>query len=183
LAQRDNYLEQINGMSDFLANAVAEVDEAKLRQRPGEYLNPVGFIYFHILRIWDLDLNIMIQGRTPAEDAWHRGGFTELLGYSPDGKGGNGMGLGFGYTDAEVDEVPYAFEPLRTYHEQLLEETRAYLNDANDDELNRIIKFREQDTTTGARVQHTIGHSWNHIGEIRMTKSMIGYLDPTTPAR
>jgi hypothetical protein len=183
VAQRDLYLEQVDAMSDFLATAVAEVDAEKLALRPGEYLNPVGFIYFHILRIWDLDLNILIQGGSPSTDAWHRGGFSELLGYTPDGKGGNGMGLGFGYTDAEVDEVPYQLAPLQQYHQQMIDETRAYLNDASDDELNRPIKFRDQDVTPGLRVQHIIAHSWNHIGELRMTKSMLGYPDPTTPAR
>jgi hypothetical protein len=40
-----------------------------------------------------------------------------------------------------------------------------------------------QPSTTGARVQHIIGHSWNHTGELRMTKSMLGFHDPTTPPR
>src|SRR5688572_23042646 len=123
MALRDSYLEQIDTMSDFLTNQVTELDEAAFTRRPGEMLNPVGFIYFHVLRIWDLDLNILVHGRRPADDAWHRGGFTEKLGYNPDGKGGNGMGLGFGYTDQEVDEVPYRLAPLQEYHQQLLDET------------------------------------------------------------
>jgi len=177
------YQEQIDGMSTMLGTVLAEVDEASFARRPGAELNPLGFIYFHILRIWDMDLNVLIRGQTPGEDAWHRGGYTEALGYDPDGKGGRGLGIGFGYTDDEVDEVPYLIDPLRRYHEQLIEETRAYLADASDEELRRETSFMGQPSSTGLRVQHIAAHSWNHIGEMRMTKGMLGYPDPTTPAR
>jgi hypothetical protein len=177
------YLEQIEGMSSFLEKLLDDVSDEQFAQRPGPALNPVGFFYFHLLRVWDLDLNILIHGRSPAEDAWHRGNYAEALGYNPDGRGGRGLGMGFGYSDSEVDEVPYRKEPLRRYHQQLLNETRAYLQSASDDELMREIEVAGAPATTGARIQHTVAHSWNHIGEMRMTKSMIGIPDPTTPPR
>jgi hypothetical protein len=183
MAIRDVYIEQVQGMSKLLSDQTAELDDTLLGKRPGQHLNPPGFLYFHILRVWDLDINVLIGGSKPSEDAWHRGGYSEAMGYSPDGKGGRGTGIGFGYTDAEVDEVPYQLETLQRYHAQLLGETMRYLNDASDEELHREIVAIGNPTTTGARVQHIIGHSWNHIGELRMTKSMLGFHDPTTPAR
>ena len=183
MALRDVYLEQIDAMSKLLSDQTAELDDTLLKKRPGEYLNPPGFLYFHILRVWDLDINVLIGGSKPAKDAWHRGGYTEAMGYDPDGKGGRGLGIGFGYTDAEVDEVPYQLESLQRYHAQLIDETRRYLLDANDEELNREIVAMGAPTTTGARLQHIIAHSCNHIGELRMTKSMLGFHDPTTPPR
>jgi hypothetical protein len=177
------YLEQIDALSDMLEKQVAELDDELLSKRPGPALNPPGFIYWHILRIWDLDLNILIKGRKPSEDAWHLGGYGEEMGYNPDGKGGRGSGLGFGYTDAEVDEIPYRMEPLRRYHAQLLDETRAYLESAGSAELQREIKFRDDPSTPSLRLQHVVAHSWNHVGELRMTKSMLGFHDPTTPPR
>ena len=183
MAHRDIYIEQVQAMSDMLAGQVAELDDTLLNTRPGQYLNPPGFLYFHILRVWDMDLNVLVGGSKPSDDAWHRGDYAATMGYNPDGKGGRGMGIGFGYTDAEVDEVPYQGEPLKRYHEQLIAETLSYLNDANDEELARDITAMGQPTTTGARIQHLVGHSWNHIGELRMTKSMLGFHDPTTPPR
>lgn len=177
------YQESIDGMSTMLTNVVAELDDATLARRPGPELNPLGFIYFHILRIWDLDLNVLIQGGAPAEDAWHRGGYSAELGYNPDGKGGRGTGMGFGYTDDEVDEIPYRLAPLQRYHQQLEEETRAYLSNASDAELQREISFLGQASSTGARAQHIVAHSWNHIGEMRLSKGLLGYPDPTTPPR
>jgi hypothetical protein len=175
------YLQQIETMSDFLDNVLAEVDDERFSQRPAPERNPIGFVYFHLLRVWDLDLNVLCLGQSPSEDAWHRGGYSVSMGYSPDGKGGRGAGLGFGYSDQEVDDVPYRKDVLRRYHRQLSDETRAYLQSASDEELQRSIMLRDQPTTSGERMQHTAAHSWNHIGEIRMTKTMLGFLDPTTP--
>jgi hypothetical protein len=183
MSQRDVYIEQITALSEMLTKQVEELDDTLLQKRPGQYLNPPGFIYFHILRIWDMDINVLINGQKPAGDAWHRGDYATAMGYNPDGKGGRGLGIGFGYTDAEVDEAPYQRAPLQRYHEQLLDETLQYLNDASDEELAREVVAMGQPSTTGARVQHIIGHSWNHTGELRMTKSMLGFHDPTTPPR
>lgn len=183
MAQRDVYIEQIQSLSELLDSQISELDDTLLNTRPGPILNPLGFIYFHILRIWDLDINVLVKDGKPAEDAWHRGDYADEMGYNPDGKGGRGMGIGFGYTDAEVDEVPYRLEPLKRYHAHVLTETLAYLNDANDEELNRGITAMGQPSTTGARIQHIIAHSWNHTGELRMTKSLLGFHDPTTPPR
>ncbi len=68
-------------------------------------LNPVGWNYWHALRVWDLDLNWLIKGQKPDEDAWHRGEFTARSGYDPDGIGLRGSGIGLGYSDAEVDAL------------------------------------------------------------------------------
>ncbi|HUG16144.1 MAG TPA: DinB family protein [Thermomicrobiales bacterium] len=177
------YQQQIDAMSTMLDNVLSEIDDDTLARRPGPELNPLGFIYFHILRVWDLDLNVLIHGRRPSEDAWHRGGHSESMGYNPDGKGGRGAGNGFGYTDEEVDEIPYRMEPLRRYHEQLLAETRAYLAGADEAELTRETTFMGQPSSTGLRAQHVVAHSWNHIGEMRLSKGLLGFADATTPAR
>ena len=55
---------------------VEEVPADKLHARPGPHLNPVGWNYWHALRVWDLDINWQIKGQSPTEDAWHRGDFT-----------------------------------------------------------------------------------------------------------
>ncbi len=180
---RSTYLEQITEMSSMLSKQVDELDAAGLSRRPAEGLNPAGFIYWHILRVWDLDLNWLIKGGAPGDDAWHRGGYSGELDYSPDGVGTRGMGIGTGYNDADVDAVPYRAEVLGRYQKQLLDETRAYLTQATDDELQRELSVGGQPATVAARLQHTVAHSWNHVGEIRMTKSMIGYPDPSTPPR
>jgi DinB superfamily len=179
-----NYAQQISDMSKMLTTVLSGVSDAKLQERPALTLNPTGFICFHLLRVWDYDLNMLIQGRPGEQDAWHRGGIGELAGYEPLGKGGGGRGIGFGYTDAEVDEVAYRTDWLGAYQALLMEETQAYLSTADETELQREFSAGATGVATPTlRLQHTVAHSWNHIGEMRMTKSMIGFPDPTTPPR
>jgi hypothetical protein len=183
LSEVEIYLTQIRSASEFLTKQVEEVPEEILYERPGPSLNTVGWNYFHILRVWDADLNWLAKGQDPLEDAWHRGGFTEKADYNPDGKGGRGAGLGFGYTDAEVDELQVIpVSTLHDYHERLLSETDEYLTSSDDAEMQREMEtpFGSSDTPAG-RMQHTIGHSWNHIGELRFIKGMHGYYDGTYP--
>jgi uncharacterized damage-inducible protein DinB len=75
---------------------------------------------------------------------------------------------------------------LRRYLAQLLAETDEYLAGASADDLAAPMERPGSsmgEYTPAARIQHTIAHSWNHTGEFRMTKSMLGYPDPTGPTR
>src|SRR6185437_6075667 len=123
----------------FVEKQVVELPEDLFQQRPGQSLNPVSFSYFHLLRVWDLDLNWVIKGQGAEGDAWHRGGFSEKAGYTPDGKGTRGLGIGTGFTDAEVDAMRISRDVLHAYQQQLIAETREYLNGADDAELNREV--------------------------------------------
>ena len=108
------------------------------------------------------------------------------MGYTALGNGPGGSGLGFGFNDTEVDAIPHRLDVLRRYLAQLLAETDGYLADASDAELVAAIERAGSPIgqfTPAARIQHTVAHSWNHTGELRMTKSMLGYPDPSGPQR
>ena len=180
------YLEQIRDMSDALERTIDEIAAPQFNQRPGPQLNPVGWNYFHLLRIWDLDLNWMCKGQSPLEDAWHRGGFTGKSGYDPDGKGGLSTGTGYGYSDDEVDEVQIEPKILKEYQRMLMAETEEFLRAAGEDEMrSRTPSLLDPDQTrSGAeRMQHTIAHSHGHIGEMRYAMGVLGWRDPSNPGR
>jgi hypothetical protein len=180
----DGYREQIAQLATMLDKQLAELDDAQLGRRPSATLNPPGFIAWHLMRVWDFDLNQAILGQARDADAWHRGGFQEQMGYEPIGNGPGGSGIGFGFSDVEVDAVPYRLDVLRGYLAQLLRETDAYLAGASDADLALTLERAPLgEFTPGSRIQHTIAHSWNHTGELRMTKSMLGFPDPSGPAR
>lgn len=180
-----DYLSQIEAMSDFVEKQVSELSEEQFKQRPGPSLNPVAFSYFHLLRVWDLDLNWIIKGQGAHGDAWHRGGFSEKAGYDPDGKGTRGMGIGTGFTDVDVDAMRISRDVLRAYQQQLMAETQEYLNAADNAELSREVaplsSAPDRKATCAQRLQHTISHSWSHIGELRFAKGMLGFHDPSYP--
>jgi hypothetical protein len=185
MAMAADYLAQIEAMSSFVERQVADLPDELFSQRPGPSLNPVAFSYFHLLRVWDLDLNWIIKGQGAQGDAWHRGGFSEKADYSPDGKGMRGWGIGTGFSDADVDDMRVGRDVLLDYQHQLLQETRAYLNDADDAELSREVaplsSAPDRPATCAERLQHTISHSWSHTGELRFAKGMLGIHDPSYP--
>lgn len=178
------YRQLFKAMLSNLQTQLVDVREDDMFKRPGPGMNPIGWNYWHLLRIWDLDLNWMVKGQKPGEDAWHRGGFTEKSGYNPDGKGFRGSGVGFGYSDAEVDEMNIDSDVLREYQRQLEVETEEYLASVTVEELGREFPNMARPgemTSVRGRFQQTIGHSWNHIGELRYAKGILGYPDAANP--
>jgi hypothetical protein len=178
------YLEQIRDLSKSLERAVDEVPAEQFNQRPGPHLNPVGWNFFHLLRVWDMYFNWECRGMSPDEDAWHRGGFTEKSGYNPDGKGGRNLGIGFGYTDDEVDEIQIDPSVLKGYLRMLSAETEAFLEQADDEEMQRVTHSAVhpgQTNTVAQRMQHLLMHSYRHAGEARYALGVHGWRDPTYP--
>lgn len=165
---------EINAMFD-------DVPEELVHKRPGPGLNPIGWNFWHLLRIWDGWLNVRIHGRDASEDTWHRGNFAEKSGYNSDGKGAGGMGTGMGYSDAEVDEVQIPLAVIQEYQQQLQDETEAFLRQANDAELNRPIDSHLGEVPLHIGIEQSIRNGWMHYGEMRYAKGMLGRPDATYP--
>ncbi|MEZ4522697.1 MAG: DinB family protein [Thermomicrobiales bacterium] len=180
---QDAYISQIRTMTDEINAMFEDVPEDILYKRPGPSLNPVGWNYWHLLRIWDMWLNVQIHGRDVSEDTWHRGGFSEKSGYNPDGKGGRGGGTGMGYTDAEVDEVQIPLEIIQEYQRQLQAETEEYLRGADEDELNRSVPYWAGEITCAKMIEQSIRNGWMHYGEMRYAKGMLGRPDASYPGQ
>jgi hypothetical protein len=182
--EAQTYMEQIREMVATLDHCLSGVPVNRLHERPSPGLNPIGWNYFHLLRIWEMDLNWVCRGQHPEQDAWHRGGFTKRSNYNPDGKGALVHGLGFGYTDAEVDEIQIDSSVLRQYQAMLLLETDEYLSSVNETELQHQTPNRTNPAITKSvaqRMRHIIGHSYAHIGEIRYAKGALGIPDNEHP--
>jgi uncharacterized damage-inducible protein DinB len=94
------------------------------------------------------------------------------------------LGLGYGYSDDEVDEVQIEASTLKAYHQMLMAETTDYLNAADDGELKRrspSVLNTEVTRSNAERMQHTIAHSHGHIGEIRYAMGLLGWRDESYP--
>ncbi len=178
------YRELIDGMVTMFDAQLAETPDDKLYQRPGPSQNPPGFIFWHILRIWDLD-NCLLNNTNPLkDDIWHRDDFSTQAGYNPDGLGLRGLGMGVGYNDAEVDAMQVPREILTTYKDQLVAATNAFLDAADEESIRaeRPSPINPAEKLTSAmRLQHTVTHSYHHIGEIRFIKGIFGISDPSYP--
>ncbi|MEZ4521447.1 MAG: DinB family protein [Thermomicrobiales bacterium] len=168
------YRRMIHGASNNLRDAVASVSDEDFGKRPVEGANPVNFIYFHVLRHWDRDINIYIQQQDPAADAWHRHGMSEALDYEPVGKGSEGIGTGYGYSDAEVDGLPTDPKDLRRYQDILERETEDLLDRLDPETLDDPMELEGRAYSIGQRLRHLVAHTYLHLGDIEYAKGLLG---------
>ena len=175
MSELQAYRTMIDAASSDLRNVIESIPEQVFGTRPAPDANPANFVFFHVLRHWDRDVNIHIRGQDATADAWHRHGLTDATGYSPDGTGANGMGTGYGYTAAEVDEVPSNKGALLQYHRILKEETDQVLDTLDDETIHseRVLASGATIIVAG-RLRHMIAHTFLHIGDIEYIKGLIG---------
>jgi hypothetical protein len=168
------YKHMIDGASSNLRDAIASIADEDFDKRPVSNANPVSFIYFHVLRHWDRDINIYCKMEYPERDAWHRHGLSEAFGYEPLGRGTEGIGTGYGYSDAEVDALPLDAAGLRRYHEILIAETESFLAGLDPATLDDAKDYEGRRFTTGQRLRHLVAHTYLHLGDIEYAKGLLG---------
>jgi hypothetical protein len=180
------YRTMIGQADSLLTNTVEGIDEANFGTRPGAHMNPASFIYFHVLRHWDRDVNVLSRSQAPDSDLWHRAGIGDSLGYHPLGTGLRGLGTGIGYSDAEVDAVPADRAGLARYQQLLREETLAYLDELDESEIHDEMTSEYLPGVTydvAARLQHLVVHTAHHTGDISYVKGALGQPDATYGGR
>lgn len=174
MTEMSAYGHMIDGASNNLREAVSTVSTEDFTRRPVSGANPVSFIYFHVLRHWDRDINVYCKEEPPENDAWHRHGMSDALGYEPLGLGTEGIGTGYGYSDAEVDTLPLDAAGLGRYHDILSEETSAFLADLDPATLDEPKDFEGRRYSTGQRLRHLVAHTYLHLGDIEYAKGLLG---------
>jgi len=170
--------------SGHLRRAVEDVPADLFGKRPGPHLNPISFIYFHVLRHWDWDMNVLCRDQTLETDLWHRLGFSDLMDYEPLGIGIAGRGVGVGFDDDEVDAVPARPDIFDRYHRLLEEEASEYLRAITSADLNEEINHaqaRINPYSRESRMRNVILHNAEHYGDILFVKGMLGMPGPTYP--
>lgn len=182
MSELQSYRSMIEFSHNDLWASISTVDDAAFTRRPTPTGNPISFIYFHVLRHWDRDLNVRILGSESEQDAWHRGDFAAKSGYDPMGKGFNGMGTGYGYTAEDVDGVTASRAALMEYQQMLMKETLA-LVDSLDDAGLPVERPSPSGAvlTTAGRLQHLITHTYIHVGDIEYIKGLLGVPNVDVP--
>lgn len=172
MSEIDAYRALIDTSTNYLRRNVAAQDDPHFFQRPAPGANSVAFVYFHVLRHWDWDVNMCIRGQGPEGDLWNRGGFTERSGYDPAGNGP--FGTGYDASQSEVDRMTASKDALLAYHDELASETSALLDSMTEDDL-RTESASPVGTMQPAseRLQHLIFHTGIHIGDISFIIGML----------
>ncbi|MBI4498032.1 MAG: DinB family protein [Chloroflexi bacterium] len=158
-----------------------DLDEGQLRWRPAPQANHVGFLAWHALRIWDLNLGRM-RGVSQDEEVWHTAGLRGQTGYDPRGVGTRGLGVGTGFTTTMVDRVPVGKDAISAYLEALHRATVAHLEGLTPADLERTTTNAAGATVTGVQlVEGILRHTYQHLGEADYVRGLLGIPDPTFP--
>jgi hypothetical protein len=174
VTELEAYRTMIEAASRDLRSTVEGINPEMFGRRPVEGANPVSFIYFHVLRHWDRDINVYGKLEPPEQDAWHRHGLSEALDYEPLGLGTDGIGTGYGYSAEEVDALPLDADGLGRYHEILVAETREFLAGLDASTLDDPQELGGRSFTTGQRLRHLVAHTYLHLGDIEYAKGLLG---------
>ncbi|MET0839877.1 MAG: DUF664 domain-containing protein [Marmoricola sp.] len=144
------------------------LDAEKAHWRPGGTGNSITWLLWHIARVQDDH----IAGLAAGTQSWHDG-WAERFGF-PFEPGD----IGYGHTSDEVDAVRVErLEDLVDYHDAVHQQTLAYLDRTDADELDRIIDRNwDPPVTAGVRLVSLIGDCAMHLGQADYVKGL-----PLTP--
>lgn len=173
----------------FLEDGVlGGLSDEQLRMRPGDGLNSIGWLVWHLARTEDMAVNVVVAGRKQVleEDGW-----LERLGLTR-------QDIGTGMSDEEVTEFTQQadMQAIRAYRVAVGKRTREVVQSMRPEQLDEIVDSANIDGafaggSIDARAQwlrgfiggktkafllgHACsGHGYMHIGEIMCLRSMMG---------
>jgi hypothetical protein len=173
----------------FIEDAVlGGLTDEQLRARPGEGLNSIGWLVWHLARTEDMAVNLVIAGRKQVleDDGW-----LERLGLTR-------QDIGTGMSDDEVTEFTQQadMQAIRDYRVAVGKRTREVVQSMRPEQLDEIVDTAHIDRAfsegsideraqwlrgfVGGKTKAFVlghscsGHGYMHIGEIMCLRSMMG---------
>jgi hypothetical protein len=159
--------QQLSGAHGILLKTMADVrPEDVQRTVEGATISSIGHIYTHLIHGEDGILHGMIRGQAPI---WVTGGYAERSGIMPSQPG---------QPDAALYDRMAALDwsEIQAYAEATFAATDAYLANASDAEMERIIETGFMGAMPAAAIVGNIliWHTVNHNGEIAALKGVFG---------
>ncbi len=155
----------VSGLHQALINDVKILSPEQLKWKPVPGANPVGFLFWHAVRIEDNFINKW-QNKTSNWEAeqWYQKMAMDAA------------ALGTGFHDSEVAKI--AALPLSLmldYADSVYHNTMTYLQTLEPEQLD-LAPNPQRPTWTFANMisNFIIAHGWWHLGEIRYIKGMQG---------
>ena len=156
----------LNEGFDKLNRALDGLTNDELRWQPTLHANSIDWMVWHMARVEDNLVNVVLQNRDPI---WIRDGWSECLGISY-------AGAGAGMTMDEIREmgcvdVPKAME----YYRSIRKETSDYFEHVmREDDLSRVIEHTNFRGWTCAQVLgRLLCEEAEHLGQIEYLRGMM----------
>ena len=157
--------ESVSGLNSTIIDDVKELTPGQLAWKPAPTANPIGFIFWHFMRIED---NI-IQGFQSKPSIWESEKWYEKLGI-------DAKASGTGFDEEQVDKIAALSLPeLVEYAQHVAKSAADYLDSLEESELDHTPDPNRPRRTIAVTLRaFVIAHGWWHDGEIKYLKGMQG---------
>jgi hypothetical protein len=144
---------------------VKDLSREQLTWKPAPKANPIGFLFWHLMRTEDNMIN-NLQG---LPSVWETGKWYEKLGLDVKAQG-------TGFTEPDVDKVAaLPIADVIAYAERVGQRTADYLKSIDERRLDVAPNPARPNWTIGMMLRNFIvSHGWWHLGEIRYIKGLQG---------
>ena len=161
----DFIVESVVSLNNTIMDDVKELTTQQLAWKPAPKANPIGFIFWHFVRVEDN----AIHGYQGEPSIWENEKWYEKLGMDI-------KATGSGFEEPEADKVAaLPLSRLMAYAEHVTKSAADYLKTLQDTELDRAPDPNRPRLTMAVSLRaFVIGHGWWHIGEIKYLKGMQG---------
>ena len=157
--------ESVSGLNVTIIGDIKELAPEQLAWKPSPKANPIGFIFWHFMRIED----DMVQGFQGKPSIWGSEKWYKKLGMEAEV-------TGMGFKEEQVDNVAtLPLSELTLYAGRIAKSAEDYLKSIDDIELDRIPDPSHPRRSIAVALRaFLIAHGWWHIGEIKYLKGMQG---------
>ena len=159
---------------DALGRVVAGVDglldgltDEELAHRPGPDANPVGWLVWHLTRVYD-DHVATVAG---IEQVYVEAGYAERFALPFDV-----AGIGYGHTSEEVGQVRVPGPALAEYLHVVHERATAWLSGLTADDFDRVVDDRwDPPVTLAVRLVSMTNDCAQHVGQASYVRGLLGH--------
>lgn len=156
-------LMQLSSLREQAVDTMKDTTDEQLNWAPPGTANSIKATFLHLVSCEDVYIQGVLQNKPLV---WETGGWGKRIGLE------NIPGVGDGW--AEIQSSPQTLTPLLEYDLAVRLATRDYLEKLDDEELNRIVKFYDDEVPAAAVLVFLVTHSSGHLGEIAAIKGMQG---------
>jgi hypothetical protein len=159
----------ISEMNMVLLSDVKDLTPEHLAWKPAPGANPIGFIFWHLVRIEDEFVSDLLE----KPSIWESEKWDAKLGMDTKAHG-------MGFQEPEVDKVAaLPLAEIMGYAKLVIQTVDDYLKSLDDDKLD-VAPNPEKPKRTIAMILRNfiLAHGWWHIGEIKYLKGMQGMPAP-----
>ncbi len=154
----------VTGLNSALTDDVKDLTQEQAEWTPAPGANPIGFIFWHFMRIQDN----MVHGFLEKPSVWESEKWYEKLGMEA-------TDTGMGFDEAGVGKaaaMPLA--QLVAYAGRVSEDSEGYFKSLDEAGLDAAPNPDRPRSTILKRVRAFISHGWWHDGEIKYIRGMQG---------